>query len=277
MFPEEKLSCIVGREVKFLLSVDKSGGAGCCILASSTEPLRTEILFMHALRQETDVMKMLLGKVLSFLNSRRAPDVETKYVKDMHSTSFRKNLNDQGFIETAKERMLLKTKEMNKTSESRETRFRVRSTDSLLSWRTVFLTATTGQSIDESRKQVYSETPIGTIQEDDLTRLLGYDGKTPIATIGYSVCTTIGYLDKLSVLTSCEDRAVMSEKLLRDAIGRLIRRRCEYVVIDVDKTEWPVNTLAEIGFHSVGQVSHFSKTVTPKNQPALETENCSGI
>lgn len=272
MFPEEKLSCILGREIKFLLAVDKSGGAGCCILASSTEPLRTEILFMHALRDETDVLKTLLGNVLSFLNSRRAPDVETKFVEDLHSASFRNILNYYDFTEMRKVRLLMRAKEVKKASKSREITFRVRSTDSLLNWRTVFLNANTELSIEESRKQVYSETPIGTIQEDDLTRLIGYDGKSAVGTIGYSICRTIGYLDKLSVLTSYSNRNAMTKKLVMGAIRRLVRKRCEYVVIDVDESKMPIDMLKEIGFCSVGHVEYFSKTITSKIRAESKTK-----
>ncbi len=266
IFPEEKLSCIVGREVKFLLAVEKAASAGCCIMASSTEPMRTEILFMHALQQEREVVKILLDNVLSFLRSRRAPDVEAKCVENMHSPAYREILNQSGFTETRKVRMLLRTKEMNETPRSTESKFRVKSTDSLLMWRTVLKATITGQSIDESRKHVYSETPVGTIQKDDLTRLIGYVGESPAGTIGYSTCTTIGYLDKLSVQTNLSDKTPLAERLLRDAIGRLERRKCQYTVIDIVRDDVIIDTLAEIGFHSVGQISYFSKTVTPRNQ-----------
>lgn len=72
IFPEEKLSCVVGREVRFSLAVDDKGAAGSCILASSPEPMRTEILFMHAIRSEKEVLLALLAEVLSLLGSRRA-------------------------------------------------------------------------------------------------------------------------------------------------------------------------------------------------------------
>jgi hypothetical protein len=277
MFPEEKLSCIIGREVKFLLAVDKGGATGCCIMASSTEPLRTEILFIHALREEKDVIGMLLGNVLSFLSSRRAPDVEAKWVEDMHSPIFRETLNYLDFSEIRKVRMLLKTKEMNKIYKAKQSRLRVRSTDSLLLWRAVLMTAISGRTIDESKKQVYSETPLGTIQEDDLTRLIGYADKSPVGTLGYSTCATIGYLDSLSAQPDRLDRNEMMEELLRDAIVRLIRKRCDYVVIDVDETNIPTDVLAEVGFHSVGLVSHFSKTITPKHQPTTDGKSVNGL
>jgi hypothetical protein len=262
----------LGREIKFLLAVDKSGGAGCCILASSTEPLRTEILFVHALRDETDVLKTLLGNILYFLNSRRAPDVETKFVEDLHSASFRSILNYYDFAEMRKVRLLIRAKEIKKASKSREITFRVRSAGSLLNWRTVLLTANTKRSIEESRKQVYSETPIGTIQEDDLTRLIGYDGKSAVGTIGYSICRTIGYIDKLSVLTDYSNRTAMMKRLLVDTIGRLIRKGCEYAVIDVDESKMPIDILKEIGFYSVGHIEYFSKTITSKIHAESKTE-----
>jgi len=273
MFPEEKLSCVVGREIRFLLAVDKGGAMGCCIMASSTEPLRTEILFMHALKEEKDVIGTLLGNVLSFLGSRRAPDVEAKWVESVHSPIFKETLNYLGFSEKQKVRMLLGTKKMEKLPKSKESRFRVRSTDSLLMWRAVLISAISGKPIDESRKQVHSETPVGTIEEDELTRLIGYADESPVGTLGYSTCTTIGYLDSLSAQPGRSDRTEMMEKLLRDAIGRLVRKRCEYVVIDVDKTNVPIDLLEGIGFHSVGSVSYFSKTITPKRQSTLETKD----
>jgi hypothetical protein len=264
MFPEERLSCVVGREVKFLLAVDKGGAAGCCIMASSTEPMRTEIFFAHALKDELDVMKILLGSVLSFLSSRRAPDVEAKYVENMHSPELREILNYHRFTEVQKVRMLLRTKEMNKISQPIVNRLRVRSTDSLLIWRSVLVAATTGQSIEQSRKQVNSETPSGTIQEDELARLIGYTGNLPVGTIGYSTCMTIGYLDKLSTQTNLPNRTAMMEKLLEYAIARLVKKRCEYAIIDVPRDDMSIDTLTKIGFRPVGKVSHFSKTVTPR-------------
>jgi len=264
MFPEEKLSCVVGREVKFLLAVDKGGAAGCCIMASSTEPMRTEILFAHALKEESDVMKILLGDVLSFLSSRRAPDVEAKYVDDMHLPALRETLNYLSFTEIQKVRMLLRIKEMTKIPKSARNRLRVRGTDSLLVWRSVLVSAITGQSIQKSKKEVYSETPLGTIQEDELTRLIGYADESPVGTIGYSTCMTIGYLDKLSTRNNLPNKTAMIAKLLEDTIRRLARKRCEYAVIDVAKDDASIDTLTEIGFRAVGNVSHFSKTVTPR-------------
>jgi hypothetical protein len=267
MFPEEKLSCIVGRDIRFLLAVDEGGAAGSCVLASSTEPLRTEILFMHALRNERNVLKTLLDDILFFLKSRRASDIEVKYVEGMHSPSLRDILNDDGFTETAKVRMLTRASKVKRLSQPSENRFRVRSTDSLLNWRAIYLAAVFGQSFEDTRKQVYSETPVGTIQEDDLTRLIAYDGKSSAGTIGYSICRTVGYLDGLGVLTGHSDRFSVAKSLVMDAIRRLKKKSCEYVVIDIDKTVLPSDVLAEIGFESVGQLSYFSKTITSKPAP----------
>ncbi len=266
MFPEERISCIVGRDIRFLLAVDEGGAAGSCVLASSTEPLRTEILFMHALRTERNVLKTLLSDVLSFLNSRRASDIEVKYVEGMHTPPLRDILNDYSFAEGVKDRMLLRASKVKKPSRPSESRFRVRSTDSLLNWRAMYLAATFGQTFEDTRKQVYSETPVGTIQEDDLTRLIAYDGRSSVGTIGYSICRTVGYLDSLSVLTRHSDRFSVARAMIVDVIRRLTKKGCNYVVIDVDKSALPADVLREIGFESVGQLSYFSKTITSKSQ-----------
>jgi hypothetical protein len=226
--------------------------------------MRTEIFFAHALKDELDVMRILLGTVLSFLSSRRAPDVEAKYVENMHSPKLREILNYNGFTEVQKVRMLLRTQEINKVSQPTFNRLRVRSTDSLLMWRSVFVAAATGQSIEQSRKQVYSETPSGTIQEDEMTRLIGYAGGLPVGTIGYSSCMTFGYLDKLSAQANLPNKIAMMGKLLEDAIARLVKKRCKYAVFDVLEDDVSIDTLTEIGFHPVGKVSHFSKTVTTR-------------
>jgi hypothetical protein len=266
MFPEERMSCIVGREIRFLLAVDEGGAAGSCVLASSTEPLRTEILFVHALRTERNVLKTLLSDVLSFLNSRRASDIEVKYVEGMHVPSLRGILNDYGFAEAVKDRMLLRAPKVKKAPRPSQSRFRVRSTDSLLNWRAMYLAAASGEPFEDTRKRVHSETPVGTIQEDDLTRLIAYDGRSPVGTIGYSICRTVGYLESLSVLTGHSDRFSVARALVVEVIRRLTKKGCNYVVIDVDKSALPADVLGEIGFESVGQLSHFSKTITSKSQ-----------
>jgi hypothetical protein len=273
MFPDERLSCIVGRDIRFLLAVDEGGAAGSCVLASSTEPLRTEILFMHALRTERVVLKTLLSDVLSFLNSRRASDIEIKYVEGMHLPSLRGVLNDHGFAEAVKDRMILRASNVKKASLLSDSRFRVRSTDSLLNWRAMYLAAALGQPLDDTRKRVYSETPVGTIQEDDLTRLIAYDGKSSVGTIGYSICRTVGYLDNLSMLSGGSDRFSLAKALVMDVIRRLTKKRCDYVVIDVDERALPVDVLGEIGFESVGQLSYFSKTITSKTQTGSQDKS----
>lgn len=75
VFPDEKLPSIIGREARFLLAVEERGAIGCCVLALSTEPLRTEILLIHTTRNDDAAIQLLVDYVLALLNSRRAPDL----------------------------------------------------------------------------------------------------------------------------------------------------------------------------------------------------------
>jgi hypothetical protein len=264
-FPEEKLSRIVGRDTRFFLAVDEKGAAGCCILATSPEPLRTEILFAHALRSEKEVLGVLLSEALSTLRSKRAPDIEAKYVDGAHSPLFKAILLENSFSEAVKDRMFSEAPQIKKTKLP-ERKIVVKNASSLLSWRALYLSSITGQSLDETRKLVHSETPYGTIEEDDLKRLMAYDKEQMVGTIGYSACRNVAYLEKLAVLPSQSDRAGIAEILVATAIRLAAAKNCDYMVID---TDFDLDLafkgmLRDYGFRPVGQVHSFFKVITSK-------------
>nr|MDO8133136.1 GNAT family N-acetyltransferase [Candidatus Njordarchaeum guaymaensis] len=262
-FPEEKLSCIVGRDTKFFLAVDQKGATGCCILATSPEPLRTEILFVHALRSEKEVLSVLLSEVLSILRSKRAPDIEAKYVDGAHSPLFKAILLENSFSETIKNRMFFEVAQVKKTKLP-DGKIVVKNASSLLNWRALYISSTKGQSLEESNRLVHSETPYGTIEEDDLTRLMAYDGEQMVGTIGYSTCRNVAYLEKLGVLPSQSDRVGIAEVLVANAIRLAKRRNCDYVVMDADLDPAFRGILRDSGFKRVGQVHYFFRVITSK-------------
>jgi hypothetical protein len=261
VFPEERVSSVVGRDVKFLLAVEERGAIGSCIMASSTEPLRTEILFIHSLKDNAAVFQPLIDEVISFLKSRRAPDLDVKCVEGIHSSSLKRVLQEREFAETVKDRMLLETSNQRNPAKARDETLRVTTTASLLTWRALSLSAMTSRSFEECKKQVQSETPYGTIQEDDLVRLLAYDGKSVIGTIGYSVCRNIAYLERLNVIPIAKDKVAVARALLSGAIRNAKRKKCDYIVIDVDR-KLPRELIGYFGFKSLGKVSYFQKVIT---------------
>nr|MDO8100108.1 hypothetical protein [Candidatus Njordarchaeota archaeon] len=262
-FPEEKLSCIVERDTKFFLAVDEKGATGCCILAISPEPLRTEILFVHALRSEKEALSVLLNEILSILRSKRTPDIEARYVDSAHSPLFKAILLENSFGETIKDRMFLEVSQMKKTRLP-DRRIIVKNASSLLDWRALYLSSTTGQNLEETRRLVHSETPYGTIEEDDLTRLIAYDGEHMVGTIGYSTCRNIAYLEKLGVLPSQSDRIEIAEVLVANAIRLAKTKNCDYVAIDADLHSAFRGMLRNFEFKRVGQVHYFFKVITSK-------------
>lgn len=263
LFPEEKLQCIIGRDARFLLAVDEKGAAGCCILAMSPEPLRTEVLFAHALRSEREALSVLLGEALSILKTKRMPDIEAKYTDGVHSQLLKLVLLENSFYETIRDRMFLEVSQMKKIKLP-DKRIVVKHASSLLSWRALYLSSTTCQSLEESKKLVHSETPYGTIEEDDLTRLVAYEGKQMVGTIGYSTCRNVAYLEKLSILPSQSDKAGIAEVLVLNAVRLAEKRNCEYVVMDTDTGSVFGSILKDAGFRAVGQVHYFFKVITSK-------------
>ena len=264
IFPEERLSCIIGRDTKFLLAVDERAAAGCCIATFSTEPMRSEVLFVHAIRSQETTLQALLDNVLSFLKSRRAPDLEVKYVEGLHSTQLHGVLSELDFDEKARSRMLLEASKQKQLDETADGGFKFRVTDSLINWRAAYLAATHEKSFEQAKKIVCSETPYGTMQEDDLVRLIAYSDKLPVGAIGYSVCRNIGYVDRLSVLPICRDRNLLAKRLLIEAIKRIRNRKCDHVIMDVEKDLVTIDMLRELGFESVGKVSYFHRVVTSR-------------
>ncbi|WXG43534.1 MAG: GNAT family N-acetyltransferase [Promethearchaeati archaeon SRVP18_Atabeyarchaeia-1] len=261
VFPDEKLPSIIGREARFLLAVEERGAIGCCVLALSTEPLRTEILLIHTTRNDDAAIQLLVDYVLALLNSRRAPDLEAKYVEGMHSGSLKTVLRGRGFAETVRDRMLLEVPKHKGVSKAPDETFRVTATDSLLNWRALYLAATTSRPFEECRRQVHSETPYGTIQEDDLARLLVHYAGSAVGTIGYSICRNVGYLDRLSVLPDLRDRSAIAGALVSEAVRIVSKKKCDYVVIDADRS-FSRERLAGIGFKFLGKISYFSKVIT---------------
>jgi hypothetical protein len=264
IFPEERLSCIVGRDTKFLLAVDERAAAGCCLVALSTEPLRSEVLFIHAMKSEETTLRALMNNLLSFLKSRRAPDLEIKYVEGMHSTRLRGILSELGFIERVRSRMLLEVSKLLKPSERANGGYRFSVTDSLVNWRATYIAATENKPFEAARKVVLSETPYGTIQNDDFVRIIGYSGKLPVGTIGFGICRNIGYVDRLSVITNCKDKNDLARRLIVESVRNVANKKCDYVVMDVDKDLGLVDFLGELGFRSVGKVSYFYRIVTAR-------------
>jgi hypothetical protein len=267
VFPEERMPCIIGRELRFLLAVEERGAVGCCVLAFSTEPLRTEMLFIHSIRNEAVALESLVDDVLSFLKTRRAPDLEVKYIKGMHSGSLREILQERGFAETIKDRMLLEVSNWRVPSKLEDRTLRVTTTGSLLNWRAINLSATTNRPFEECKKQVHSETPNGTIQEDDLSRLIAYDERLPVGTIGYSLCRNIGYLERLSVLPHLKDKTAVARALLSEAVKIVLNKKCDHVVMDIGD-DFRRDMIEELGFRSARKVSYFNKVIT--KSPARE-------
>jgi hypothetical protein len=261
-YPEERLSSVIGRNMKFFLAVDEKGAVGCSILATSPEPLRTEILFIHALRSEKEVLGLLLSKVLSILGSKRAPDIEVRQIDRIHSPLLKTVLHEDGFGETVKDRMLLEVSQMKNNQGLTDRKIMVKNARSLLDWRALYLSSSTEQSLEESKKRVYSETPYGTIEEDDLTRLVAYDGESMVGTIGYSSCRNVAYLEKLSVQPHHADRTGIARVLVADSIRQARKRNCAYAIIDVDVDSTFKDVLRNLGARQVGQINYFFKVIT---------------
>lgn len=259
------MSCITGRDIKFLLAVDERAAAGCCVATFSTEPLRSEVLFVHAIRTQDVILQALLDNVISFLSSRRAPDLEIKYVDGLHSAQLRGVLSKLDFSEAVRSRMLLEITKRKQSDEGGDGGFKFKATDSLINWRAVYLAAASEKPFEEARKIVSSETPYGTMQEDDLVRLIAYDDKQPVGTIGYSVCRNIGYMDRLSVIPICRDKKLLTKRLLIEAIKRIINRKCDHVIMDIEKNPATIEMLTDLGFSSVGKVSYFHRVVTSRS------------
>ncbi|WXG46164.1 MAG: hypothetical protein WED05_05795 [Candidatus Atabeyarchaeum deiterrae] len=265
IFPEEKLSCVVGREVRFSLAVDDKGAAGSCILASSPEPMRTEILFMHAIRSEKEVLLALLAEVLSLLGSRRAPDLEAKYVVPINSPKFRMAMEENKFSRKAEDRYLLEVARLRRIKESPDSRFKVKKAGSALDWRALFISATTSRPFEDTVKQVHSETPVGTLEDDDLVRLIVYDGTLMVGTIGYTICRNIEYVDKMSILPSRGDSLDLAKALLTNVMQSARRNQCDYIVSDVEENSPVKGALDEVGFKQVGKVDYYSRVITSKH------------
>jgi hypothetical protein len=270
LFPEERLSCIVGRETMFLLAVDERVAAGACILALSPEPLRSDVVFIHAIKNEEIVINALLDSVVSLLKTRRTPDLGIRIVDGMHLVHLKRTLSELDFDERLRTRMLLKISKQEWSRERAGLESRVTATDSLITWRAIYLSATSQRPFETSRKTARSETPYGTIQKDDLVRLVAHDGTLPVGTIGYTICRNIGYLDRLSVLPRHKARRRVARDLVVGAIKMTSNKKCDYVIIDADHDDSVLmSLLGELRFGALGKVSYFHRVVTSK----LSTES----
>jgi hypothetical protein len=208
----------------------------------------------------------LLDKALSILKTKRMPDIEAKYLDGVHSPMFKAILLENGFGETIKHRMFLEVSQME--TRSIDKRIAVKHVSSLLNWRALYLSSTTGQNLEESRKLVRSETPYGTIEEDDLTRLAAFEGEQMVGTIGYTTCRNVAYLEKLSIMPSQSNKAEVAYALVLNGIHFAERANCGYVVTDTETGSLFNSVLKDVGFRDVGQISYFFKIITLKTSIA---------